>query len=146
MLHPSIFLDIKGSCSMTDLECKKICKVLDIKDIWLNVDNVVCVKTSTYTGYVYIYEDDFSSALPLRMLKLPSKGSSPKKNLLELLIRQSKDGIKSALVMPEPHGFCSHKTKLIDKNKSLESLLVQYDLKFSHKKKRACKKSRKSVE
>ena len=25
---------------MTDLECKKICKVLDIKDIWLNVDNV----------------------------------------------------------------------------------------------------------
>ena len=134
---------------MTDLECKKICKVLDIKDIWLNVENVVCVKTSTYTGYVYIYEDDFSSALPLRMLKLPSKGSSPKKNLLELLIRQSEDGIKSALVTPvtpDPHGFSSHKTKLIDKNESLESLLVQYDLKFSHKKKRACKKSRKSVE
>ena len=136
---------------MTDLECKKICKVLDIKDIWLNVDNVVCVKTSAGTiEYVYIYEDDFSSALPLRMLKLPSKGSSPKKNLLELLIRQSEDGIKSALVtpvIPEPHGFCLHKTKkLIDKNESLESLLVQYDLKFSHKKKRACKKSRKSVE
>ena len=131
---------------MTDLECKKICKVLDIKDIWLNVDNVVCVKTSAHTvGHVYIYEDDFSSALPLRMLKLPSKGSSPKKNLLELLIRQSEDGIRSALVTPEPHGFCSHKTKLIDKNKNLESLLVQYDLKFSHKKK-ACKKSRKSVE
>ena len=128
---------------MTDLECKKICKVLDIKDIWLNVDNVVCVKTrASMIGHVYIYEDDFSSALPLRMLKLPSRGSSPKKNLLELLIRQSEDGIKSALVTPEPHGFCSHKTKWMDKNESLESLLVQYDLKFSRKKK-ACKKSKK---
>lgn len=127
---------------MTDLECKKICKMLDIKDIWLNTDNVVCIKTSTHTiGYVYIYEDDFYRALPLRMLKLPSKVSSPKKNLLEFLIRQSEDGIRSGLVTPEPHGFCSHKTKWIDKNENLESLLVQYDLKFSRKKK-ACKKSK----
>ena len=128
---------------MTDLECKKICKVLDIKDIWLNEENVVCVKTNAgIIGHVYIYEDDFSYALPLRMLKLPSRGSSPKKNLLELLIKQSEDGIRSALITPEPHGFYSHKTKLIDKNESLESLLMQYDLKFSHKKK-ACKKSKK---
>lgn len=131
---------------MTDLECKKICKALDIKDIWLNTENVVCVKTSIGTiGHVYIYEDDFSYALPLRMLKLPSKVSSPKKNLLELLIRQSEDGIKSAIVFVESSGLLP-KTKLIDKNESLESLLVQYDLKFSHKKKKSCKKSRKSVE
>lgn len=127
---------------MTDLECKKICKVLDIKDIWLNVYNVVCVKTYAHTiGHVYIYEDDFSSALPLRILKLPSKASSPKKNLLEFLIKQSEDGIRSAIVFVESPGLLP-KTKLIDKNESLESLLVQYDLKFSHKKK-ACKKSKK---
>lgn len=128
---------------MTDLECKKICKILDIKDIWLNEENVVCVKTNTgIIGHVYIYEDDFSYALPLRMLKLPSRGSSPKKNLLELLIKPSSDGIKSAIVIASPHGFSSHKIKLLDKNENLESLLVQYDLKFSHKKK-ACKKSKK---
>lgn len=125
---------------MTDLECKKICKVLDIKDIWLNVDNVVCVQThSNARGNVYIYEDDFSSALPLRMLKIPSKGSSPKQRLLEILLQQSADGIRSAIV-GVGSGFPG-KVKLMDKNENLESLLVQYDLKFAHKKK-ACKKSK----
>ena len=129
---------------MTDLECKKICKVLNIKDVWLNVDNVVCVKTyENCIGNVYIYEDDFSNALPLRMLKLPSRQpSSPKKGLIELLLCQSEDGIRSAIV-GLGLGFPG-KTKLIDKNESLESLLVQYDLKFSCKKK-ACEKSRKKT-
>lgn len=127
---------------MTDLECKKICKLLDIKDIYLNDDGVVAVCTSkNEVGHVYIYEDNFSSALPLRIFKLSSKHSSQKKNLLETLLKQSADGIRCALVGlidTDTHAFPG-KRKLLEANESIESLLVRYDLKFSHKSK---KKSR----
>ena len=128
---------------MTDLECKKICKLLDINEIWLNDEGVVCIRTSKQEiGHIFIYEDNFSNALPLRVMKLSSKHSSPEKSLLELLLKQSADGIKSAavgLLSDSLHHFPG-KRKLIDAYESIESLLVQYDLKFSHKK--TIKKSR----
>ncbi len=127
---------------MTDLECKKICKLLDINEIWLNDEGVVAVSTNNnVVGRVYIYKDNFWRARPLRIFKLSSKHSSSKKNLLELLLKQSADGIKSAavgLLSDSPRHFPG-KRKLIDAYESIESLLVQYDLKFSHKNK---KKSR----
>ena len=125
---------------MTDLECKKICKLLDIKEIWLNDEGVVCIRTfKQEIGHVFIYEDNFSSALPLRVMKLPSKHSSSQKNLLEMLLKQSADGIKSVtvgLLSDSPHHFPG-KRKLIDAYESVESLLVQYDLKFSCKKRKS---------
>lgn len=131
---------------MTDLECKKICTLLDIKDIYLNNDRVVVACTSkNEVGHVYIYKDNFSSALPLRVFKLLSKHSSQKKNLLETLLKQSADGIRCALVgLIDADGIDTHafpgKHKLLEANESIESLLVQYDLKFVHKK--TIKKSR----
>ena len=130
---------------MTDLECKKICRLLDIKDIYLNDDGVVAVCTNkNEVGCVYIYEDNFSSALPLRIFKLSSKHYSQKKHLLETLLKQSADGIRCALVgLIDAGGIDTHafpgKRKLLEANESIESLLVRYDLKFSHKSK---KKSR----
>lgn len=130
---------------MTDLECKKICKLLDIKDLWLNQDGVLCVMSGkNEVGQVYIYEDNFSYALPLRMLKMPSKGHSRKKTLLKFLFKSSSEGIKSALIglTVDTNNLCTlpSKRKLLDAYESIESLLVQYDLKFAHKK--TIKKSR----
>ena len=125
---------------MTDLECKKICKLLDIKDIYLNDDGVVAVYTNkNEVGRVYIYEDNLSNALPLRIFKLSSK-----KNLLDILLKQSADGIRCALVgLIDADSVDTlvypSKRKLLEANESIESLLVQYDLKFLHKSK---KKSR----
>lgn len=135
---------------MTDLECKKICKVLDIKDIWLNAENVVCVKNSkNEIGQVYVYEDSMSNALPLRMMKIPAKHSSAKKNFIEFLLKQSADGIRSALIIPGYHSVKSQsKTKLMNANESIESFLVRHDMLFSLKKKnkKRSEKTEKSVE
>lgn len=121
---------------MTDLECKKICKVLDIKDIWLNADNVVCIKNSkNEIGQVHVYEDSMSNALPLRMLKIQAKHSS-KKNFIELLLKQSADGIRSALIIPGYHSMKPQsKMKLMNAYESIESFLVKYEILLSYKKK-----------
>ena len=121
---------------MTDVEYDKICKVLNARWFFLNTDGVMCVLfNDTTLGHLYIYEDSFSSALPLRML-VHGKHMPDTKKLLEYLLKQAADGISTMVVTPSKTG-CLDKSKFITKDDTVESFLVKHDLMHS------CKTSKK---
>lgn len=116
--------------SMTDLECKKICRVLDVKDIWIDNDGVCCVKFNNGScGHVYIYIESFSNALPFRTMKSHSVYENVKKTMIERLLKQSNEGIKSAVVLNADNH--AHKIKLMGNHEALESFLMRYDILFT---------------
>lgn len=124
---------------MTDLECDRICKVLDVAAISLNTDYMMCVLfNDSSLGHLYIYEDSFSTALPIRVLVHNSHEYTTKK-ALEYLFKQVNEGISIMLAMPSRDGTIK-KTKFMTKDDTIESFLVQYDLKFTKKRKAKHKK------
>ena len=126
---------------MTDVEYDKICKVLNASKFFLNADGMMYVLfNDTTLVHLYIYEDSFSSALPLRML-VHGKHVPDTKKLLECLLKQATDGISTMVVTPSKTG-CLDKSKFITKDDTVESFLVKYDLMHSHKKskKRKCRR------
>lgn len=117
---------------MTDIECSKICEVLDASKLFINTDGVVCVLFNDASlGHLYIYEGSFSSALPFRILRHKQKELSTKE-ALELMLKQAEDGISTMVVMPAKSGKLN-KQKFIDKDDTVESFLVKYDLMHLHK-------------
>lgn len=119
--------------AMTDVEYDKICKVLNASAFFLNTDGMMVVLfNDTTLGHLYIYEDSFSSALPLRML-VHGKHVPDTKKLLEYLLKQAADGISTMVVTPSKTG-CLDKSKFITKDDTVESFLVKHDLMHSYKK------------
>jgi len=115
---------------MTDIECKKICEVLNASKLFLNTDGMMCVLfNDAKLGHLYIYEDSFSTALPLRVLVHGSHEYTTK-NALEHLFKLANDDISIMLVMPTKNGSLK-KSKFMTKNDTIETFLVQHDLKFT---------------
>lgn len=124
---------------MTDIECSKICKVLNVSKLFLNTDGMMCVIFNDNSfGHLYIYEGSFSSALPLRVLVHGSREYTTKQ-ALEHLLKQTNDGISIMLAMASKTGKLE-KSKFMTKDDTIESFLVKYDLKFTSKSKKKKRK------
>ena len=80
-------------------------------------------------GRLYIYSDSIRNAFPLLLMNIKAHRMVMKK-ILDYLLVQAKYGIRTMVV-----GFFANpnstKLKLIDINDTIESFLVQYDLKFT---------------
>lgn len=116
---------------MTDLECKKMAKVLGIKDAYIENDGRVHIKfISSLDAWVIIYIDSVIHAMPLRLLKTSAHRVNMK-TIFEHLLKQASDGIRSAAVTTDLKNEKLKMISLVNTNETLDTFLVQYDLKFT---------------
>ena len=121
---------------MTDLECKKMAKVLGIKNAYIENDGRVYIKfnSNDHDAWIMIYIDTVLHAMPLRLLKTSAHRVNMK-TIFEHLLKQAADGIRSAAVTTDLKNGKLKMISLVNINETLETFLVRYDLKFTKRRK-----------
>ena len=125
---------------MTYEEACKICKLLDIQNIWLEnglLGTLVKIKNCAgKTGYAYVYPINASMHSPaVRMLHV--KGASKDNNLsicqlLKILTDASAAGLNVFVQEHPGHWYKTvQRTTVLPAYKTVDELLVEYDLKFT---------------